>query len=144
MTPSIETPQASRSLRWGANMGILWGAIGAVLGVLGAATFLPYRSADNLSFGLAAILSVISGVGAAVSGLGAWEGWRLRHLQAWSWPATGLSAVGSIVVVAVMALVWAPSVYFLGVVLFFYILELLFLLAGLSSYRALRARGSPE
>jgi hypothetical protein len=125
----------SRSLRWSANLAVLWGAIGIALGVLGAITFVPYRAADSLSTNLAIGLSIISGVGALLSGLGTLAGWRLRHLQSHAWAYTLLSAFACVGSVVAMGVVWPASAPFIGVVAFFYGIEVLFLLAGWGDYR---------
>jgi hypothetical protein len=130
----------SRRLRWSANLAMLWGGVGIVLGVLGAVTFLPYRAMDSLSTNLAVSLSIISGAGALLSGLGTIAGWRLRHLQAHAWAYTMLSAFACVGSVVAMGVVWPASAPFIGVVAFFYGIEVLLLLAGWGDYRIATGR----
>jgi hypothetical protein len=127
--------QPSRSVRWSANLAVLWGALGIGLGVLGAVTFVPYRAVDSLSTNLAVGLSIISGAGALLSGVGTLAGWRLRHLQSHAWAYTMLSAFACVGSVVAMGVLWPASAPFIGVVAFFYGIEVLLLLAGWGDYR---------
>jgi hypothetical protein len=125
----------SWSLRWSANLAVLWGTMGVVLGVLGAVTFVPYRAVDSLSTNLAIGLSIISGAGALLSGFGTLAGWRLRHLQSHAWAYTMLSAFASVGSVVAMGVVWPPFGAFIGVVVLLYGIEVVLLLAGWGDYR---------
>ena len=129
-----------RSLRFAAYLAMLFGAAGVVAGLVGAATFVPYKDLDALSLAMAQTLTVISAVGASVSGFGTNAGWRPLRGLSWGWSATLLAALGSIGAVAGMAVVWPPSAPFLGVAAFFYAIELILLGAGVGSLRA----GSPR
>lgn len=129
----------SRSLRWGANLAVVGGILGVVLGAVGAVTFIPYRQLDALSLGLAATLTLISTAGALLSGFESFEALRLRSAQPWSLPATLFGTVACAGTVAVMSSVWQPAAYFLGVVIFGYFLVWVLLLAGIGSYRQLRS-----
>ena len=85
MERSPETSRPVRSLRYAAYFAILYGAAGALSGVVGAATFIPYGSLDNLTQTTEFQLTAISAVGAAVSVLGVWVGWRLLHGRPFGW-----------------------------------------------------------
>lgn len=132
-TRPAEPGRPTRSLRFAAYLALLYGGAGAVSGVVGAGTFLPFGSLDNLSYATELQLTAISIIGAVVSVFGIWAGWRLIRGRRYGWGATtgaGFAAIGS---VAAMAIVWPPSAPFLGVVAFFYALEMLLLFAGLGS-----------
>jgi len=133
----------SRSLRWGADLAIVCGILGIVLGVVGAVTFVPYRQVDALSLGLASTLAVISVAGALLSGIEAFESWQLRNARPGSLPGTLLGTVACAGTIAVMAYVWQPAVYFLGVAIFGYFLVWMMVLAGVGSYRHLRGTAAP-
>ncbi len=114
---------------------MLFGVAGVVSGLAGAGTFIPYRGLDNMTLSLAEQLTVISAIGAVVSVLGVVSGWGLLRARSWAWGASLAVALASVGTVAGMAVVWPSSSPFLGVVAFFYALEVLLLLIGFSSYR---------
>jgi hypothetical protein len=115
---------------------MLFGGAGAVAGLIGAATFLPYRDLDSLTVSLAQTLTGISAVGAIVSAFGVYAGWRLLAGRSWGWSSTFLAAVASVGSVAALAAVWPASAPFLGVAAFFYAIELILLGVGVGSIRA--------
>ena len=126
----------SRSVRSAAYLAIFYGLAGTVAGAVCAGTFLPYRSLDALSASLAQLLTVISAVGAIVSALGVVGGWGLLRARSWGWAGTLAAALAGVATVAGMAVVWPASAPFLGVVAFFYAVEVILLLIGLGSIRA--------
>ena len=132
--------RVARSLRYAGYLAILFGAAGALSGVIGAGTFIPYRGLDSLSLSLAQELTAISAVGAAVSIAGIVAGWGLLRDRAWSWGLSMGVVVGALASVGAMAAVWPPSSPFLGVAAFFYAIEVILLLAGFGPVRASAAR----
>lgn len=138
----MSNPSPPRTTRVAAYLAILYGAFGALSGVIGAATFLPFRSLDGLSLASAWTLTGISIVGALASGAGAVAGWALRRGYSWAPAATVGTAAASIASVGALVLAWPPSAPFLGVVAFFYAIELILLFVGTVSVRRHAPRGA--
>jgi hypothetical protein len=93
----------------GAFLAILLGGVGAFAGLSGAATFIPYRDADGLTFPIAATLTVISAIAAVLSILGIVSGWGLLRGQLWAPRATLGAALGCVAAVASFAAIKPPS-----------------------------------
>ena len=144
MERSPETDRPVRSLRYAAYFAILYGAAGALSGVVGAATFIPYGSLDNLTQTTELQLTAISAVGAAVSVLGVWVGWRLLHGRPFGWSGAMVTALAAVGTVGAMAAVWPPSSPFLGVTAFFYAIEVVLLLVGLGTVHRRPVTGAPS
>lgn len=142
-TRPAEPGRPTRSLRFAAYLALLYGGAGAVSGVVGAGTFIPYGSLDNLSYAMELQLTAISIIGAIVSVFGLWAGWRLLHGRRYGWGTTMGAAFAAIGSVAAMAIVWPPSGPFLGVVAFCYALEMLLLFAGIGSVQRHPSRAVP-
>ena len=132
---SATTNVSGRSLRAAGYLAIIYGLFGALSGLAGAGTFLPFQSASTYSAGMAGPLTAIAAAGAAISGFGVVAGWALLHSKTWGWTAAMLSALASVGAVGAMAAVWPESSSFLVVAAVAYALEIVLLLIG-------RGRGS--
>ena len=133
----------SRSLSFAGRLAIAWGTLGAIAGVVGAATFVPYRDIGGLSLSLSEGLTAISAVGALVSVLGIIAGRRLLGGRRGGWTQCVVVVFASVASVAAMAVVWPASAPIVGQAVFFYGIEALLLLVGLGSYRIRSVRPSP-
>jgi len=142
------------SIRFGAYLAILFGAVGVFAGLSGAATYLPYRIPDALTLQTAEILTAIAAFGAFTSALVIVSGWGLLRAKDWAWGPNLAAAVGCIVTVCVLAAAMPASspspvpggigvIWLVPVVTLVYALEVLLLLIGRWSQRAHPVRGAP-
>ncbi len=137
---------SSRSIRVAGYLAILYGLLGVVAGLSGAATFIPYRVQNNQTLETAEIVTVISAIGAVVSTVGIVSGLWLLRGKDWAWRASLGVAVGCVATVAAFALATPPSTpspvpggpsafVFLAVTAAGYGLEIALLLLGRRPYR---------
>ncbi len=111
-------------------LAIVFGFFGALAGVIGAGTFIPFRSASTFDPSLAELLTGIAVVGAALSVLAVIGGWGLVRGRDWGWSTTFGAAIGCIGPNAAVAALWHDYAPFLGLVVVAYALVFLLLLFG--------------
>ncbi len=132
-----------RSIKWAGYLAILFGIAGVLAGLAGAGTFIPFQSESTFNPQSAEMLTIIALVGTAISVLGVFSGWELLRTKGWAWGAALGAALGSVGSVAAMAAVWPESAPFVGVVAFFYAIEVILLLAGSAFVRSRRVSSAP-
>ena len=120
----------SRTLRAGAYLAIVFGIVGAISGLAGAGTFIPYQHDSTFRSQLAPALTVIAAAGAVVSCLGVVAGWGLLRTKDWAWNTTVGVAAACVGLLAVMTALWPGSWGFLLVVFLAYGFEVALLLAA--------------
>lgn len=133
-------------LRLSGYLGLLFGAVGAFAGASGTGTYIPFREANQLSVESAALLTVISALGAVASILVLISGWGVIRSKSWAPRWNLLSAAGALASVAAFATVMPASspspvpggpgaFVFLAVVSLAYALQVGLLLVGGRSLR---------
>ena len=133
----------TRALRVAGYLAILFGIAGALSGLVGAGTFIPYANASTFDSQNAGILTAVAAVGTAVSLLGVVAGCGLLRARSWAWGLTTGSAVACVATVAIMTAVWPSSWGFLVVAAVAYALEFALLFLGRESHRALAVGAVP-
>jgi len=99
----LDGTRPGRATRFGAGLAILWGVVGAFAGLSGAATYIPDRVQDNLTFTKAEVLTAIAAAGAIASILGIVSGWALWRERTWAGRANLIVAATCVAIVAVLA-----------------------------------------
>ncbi len=138
---------STRGIRVAGYLAILYGLLGGFAGASGVATFIPYRVQNNQTLETAAVVTVISAIGALISVLGIVSGWWLLHGRERAWQASAGVAAGCVAAVAAFAVATppttpspvpgGPSAYvFLAVVAVAYGLEVLLLVLGRGPQRS--------
>ena len=88
---------------------ITLGAFGVFAGLSGAATYIPFQSADVLAPGQAYVLTGIAATGAIVSAIGIFAGWGLLRGRHWAaWTEVGVAA-GCVLIVTALAVAMPSS-----------------------------------
>lgn len=127
------TVHVARSLRVAGYLAILFGAFGAVAGLAGAGTFIPFRDQSTFQPALAEGLTVIAALGVVASVVGIVAGWGLLRGRTWAWSLAAFAAVACVGLNAAMTGIWGDYLPFLVLVGLAYGLELLLLVVGSGS-----------
>jgi hypothetical protein len=133
-------PRPTRFRSASALLAVLFGLVGTFAGTSGAATFIPFHEQNHQDLRTGEVLAVISAVGAVISFIGMFAGYRLMRGRPEARHLALTAAIGSIATVAIFALAMPPATpspvpgagafVLLALVVLAYGLELALLLAG--------------
>jgi hypothetical protein len=135
------------TLRVAGTLAMLWGALGVLFGLVGAATFVPFAHDSTFNPALARGLTEIALVGMAISAAGVYAGWALRAGRGWGWTGCLAVAGAAVATFATMTvLVNAPwyTISANALVVGAYGVEVVLLLAGHGSLGSPRVRARPS
>ena len=103
--PKVSTIPLTPGVWLAGILAMVFGLLGTVAGIYGALTFITDRSTYLLTFSQAVTLTLIAGVGAAVSLAGLTSGWWILRGRVWALRAELFVALGCIACVSALSAV---------------------------------------